>query len=143
EINKKNNHITFVRDIPKVNCFVWIDRDQLTQVLDNIISNAIKYSPDGGRITCRIEKQKGRMVVSVKDEGIGIAYDKVEKIFERFYRVDKARTRQFGGTGLGLAITREIIEAHYGKIWANSKENKGTTIYFTLPLMENRRRRQK
>src|SRR5699024_7782190 len=114
EINKKNAHITFVRNIPDVMCNVWIDRDQLIQVLDNIISNAIKYSPDGGSIICKIEKQKGRMIVSVRDSGIGIAYDKVERIFERFYRVDKARTRQFGGTGLALAITREIIEAHYG-----------------------------
>jgi two-component system sensor histidine kinase VicK len=70
----------------------------------------------------------------VKDEGMGIPREKVKKIFERFYRVDKARTRQLGGTGLGLAIAREMIEAHKGEIWAESKEGKGTTIHFTLPL---------
>jgi len=143
EMNKKNSHIHFERYIPNEVMNVWIDRDQIIQVLDNILSNAVKYSPDGGTISCRVEKQQGRLIVCIKDEGIGIAYDKLDKIFERFYRVDKARTRQFGGTGLGLAITQEIIEAHFGKIWATSKENKGTSIFFTLPLMDYGRRRNK
>src|SRR5699024_3211067 len=105
----------------------------------NIISNAIKYSPNGGSITFRLKREKTQIVVSVQDEGIGIAYDKLEKIFDRFYRVDKARTRKFGGTGLGLAITQELVELHYGEIWDRSMEGKGTTIYFTLPLMNQKR----
>src|SRR5699024_3970421 len=143
EMNKKNSHIHFERYIPNEVMNVWIDRYQIIQVLDNILSNAVKYSQYGGTITYRVEKHHGRLIVSIKDEGIGIPYYKLDKIFERFYRVDKARTRQFGGTGLGLAITQEIIEAHFGKIWATSKENKGTSIFFTLPLMDYGRRRNK
>ena len=142
EMNEKDGNIEFRRVIPKTDLDVWTDKDRMTQVLDNIISNAIKYSPDGGTITCKVEKRIGQIVVSVKDEGIGIEYEKLDKIFDRFYRVDKARTRQLGGTGLGLAITRELVEAHYGKIWANSIEGKGTTIYFTLPLIKNKRRHE-
>lgn len=141
EMNVKDQNITFVREIPDEEYNVRIDTDRLTQVLDNILSNAVKYSPEGGKITCKIQKHIRQIVVSVQDEGIGIEYEKLDKIFDRFYRVDKARNRQLGGTGLGLAITRELVEAHYGRIWASSKEGKGTTIYFTLPL-NNRRRNQ-
>ncbi|WP_163969300.1 cell wall metabolism sensor histidine kinase WalK [Oceanobacillus halotolerans] len=132
--------ISLKRDLPKGNYYVWMDKDKMTQVLDNIISNAIKYSPDGGTIRFKVEKQKYHLMVSVQDEGLGIDYDKLDKIFERFYRADKARSRKLGGTGLGLAISKELVEAHHGKIWANSKEGKGTTILFTLPLMKQKRR---
>lgn len=142
EMKEKDGNIEFERIIPKRSLYVWIDKDRMTQVLDNIISNAVKYSPDGGTIKCKVEKRIGQIVVSIEDEGIGIEYDKLDKIFDRFYRVDKARARKFGGTGLGLAITRELVEAHYGKIWANSIEGKGTTIYFTLPLINYKRRRE-
>lgn len=141
EMNVKEENITFKREMKDIPFYVWIDKDKMTQVLDNIISNAIKYSPNGGTITCKIEKGVRQIIVSVKDEGIGIKYDQLDKIFDRFYRVDKARTRELGGTGLGLAITRELVNAHYGRIWANSKEGAGTTIYFTLPLMNEARRR--
>ncbi|MBC5638491.1 cell wall metabolism sensor histidine kinase WalK [Ornithinibacillus sp. BX22] len=133
-------HIEIVRELPNEKLFVWIDQDKLIQVIDNIISNAIKYSPEGGKVTCRVIKQRHQILVSITDEGMGIAYDKLEKIFERFYRVDKARTRKLGGTGLGLAISKELVEAHHGRIWAKSKEGKGTTILFTLPLMGKKRR---
>lgn len=132
--------LTFKRELPKGLFYVWIDKDKMTQVLDNIISNAIKYSPEGGEIRLKVEQKRHHLLISVKDEGIGIAYDKLDKIFERFYRADKARSRKLGGTGLGLAITKELIEAHHGKIWAKSKEGKGTTILFTLPLMNQKRR---
>lgn len=140
EMNKPE-HITFKRELPKNgNYIVWIDKDKMTQVLDNIISNAVKYSPEGGQIRLRVESKRHYLLVSVQDQGIGIAYDRLERIFERFYRADKARTRKLGGTGLGLAITKELVEAHHGKIWAKSKEGKGTTILFTLPLMNQKRR---
>ncbi|WP_068676005.1 cell wall metabolism sensor histidine kinase WalK [Oceanobacillus sp. Castelsardo] len=132
--------LTFIRELPKGLFYVWIDKDKMTQVLDNIISNAIKYSPEGGKIRLKVEQKRHHLLISIKDEGIGIAYDKLDKIFERFYRADKARSRKLGGTGLGLAITKELIEAHHGKIWAKSKEGKGTTILFTLPLMNQKRR---
>lgn len=139
EMNK-GSKIQFIRQIPDDSYIVWMDRDRMTQVVDNIISNAVKYSPEGGNITLKVEKRMSEIVVSVRDEGIGIAQDKLEKIFNRFYRADKARTRQLGGTGLGLAITLEIIDLHYGRIWAESKENEGTIIYFTLPLVNEKRR---
>src|SRR5699024_10328440 len=139
EMNAKDSNIHFIKEVPEGEFTVWIDPDRMTQVLDNIISNAIKYSPDGGNITVQLRHQMTQIVVSVRDEGIGIAYDKLEKIFDRFYRVDKARTRKFGGTGLGLAITQELIELHYGEIWARSIEGKGTVISFTLPLVQGKR----
>ena len=130
----KNQNVTFVRDIPEKDLFVLMDEDKITQVLDNIISNAMKYSPEGGTVTYKLVEEANRLQVSVSDEGVGIPSGEVDKIFDRFYRVDKARTRQLGGTGLGLAIAKEMIEAHEGHIWAKSEEGKGTTIYFTLPL---------
>ncbi|KAB2491492.1 cell wall metabolism sensor histidine kinase WalK [Priestia endophytica] len=130
----KSQNIEFVRKLPEGPISIQFDQDKITQVLDNIISNAIKYSPEGGKVTFSVQPQEFFILVSVKDEGMGIPREKVKKIFERFYRVDKARTRQLGGTGLGLAIAREMIEAHKGEIWAESKEGKGTTIHFTLPL---------
>lgn len=134
------SHITFKRNLSEGPYLVWIDQDKMTQVLDNIISNAIKYSPEGGAVEFGCTKQKNQLHVTIKDSGLGIAYDKLDKIFERFYRTDSARTRKLGGTGLGLAITKEIIEAHYGNIWATSIEGKGTTIHFKLPLMNSKRR---
>ncbi|MDQ0244974.1 two-component system sensor histidine kinase VicK [Bacillus fengqiuensis] len=130
----KEQKITFVRRLPKQPIYVYIDPDKITQVLDNIISNAIKYSPEGGTITFSLEQHEEEIVVSVKDEGVGIPKDNVKKIFDRFYRVDKARSRNLGGTGLGLAIAKEMVGAHEGSIWAKSKEGVGTTIYFTLPI---------
>lgn len=138
ELSTKDENIMFKRHIPNNRFYVWIDGDRMTQVLDNIISNAIKYSPDGGVIYVKVVKQFNQICVSIHDEGIGIPEDKVDKVFDRFYRSDKARTRKLGGAGLGLAITRELVEAHFGKIWAKSSEGKGTTIYFTLPLMNEK-----
>lgn len=132
----KEQHITFKRNFAKKAIFIQIDKDKITQVLDNIISNAIKYSPEGGKITFHVKENQNSIQVSISDEGVGIPKDKVKKIFERFYRVDKARSRSLGGTGLGLAIAKEMILLHGGNIWATSEEGKGTTIYFTLPLDE-------
>lgn len=130
----KNENVTFVRKIPEEAIFIEIDEDKITQVLDNIISNALKYSPQGGNITFRVKELGDEILVSVSDEGVGIPKSDLSKVFERFYRVDKARSRKLGGTGLGLAIAKEVVVAHGGKIWAKSQEHKGTTIFFTLPL---------
>ncbi|KAE9718045.1 cell wall metabolism sensor histidine kinase WalK, partial [Escherichia coli] len=86
--------------------------------------------------TVDLDEEKGLVLFSVKDEGIGIPKKDMDKIFERFYRVDKARTRKLGGTGLGLAIAKEMVQAHGGDIWADSIEGKGTTVTFTLPYNE-------
>ena len=128
--------VDFVKDLANDSIFVEIDPDKMTQVFDNIISNAIKYSQKEQKLVEFHVKQNAffnRMTISIKDNGLGIPKGKVDKIFDRFYRVDKARTRQMGGTGLGLAISKDIVEAHDGKIWATSCEGNGTTIYVTLP----------
>ncbi|MFE8702001.1 cell wall metabolism sensor histidine kinase WalK [Cytobacillus sp. FJAT-54145] len=132
----KDESISFNRLLLDYACFVEIDEDKLTQVLDNIISNAIKYSPEGGVITFKMEEKGGLVIVSVSDEGVGIPKENIDQIFERFYRVDKARTRKLGGTGLGLAIAKEMVEAHGGEIWATSIEGKGTTVSFSLPYVQ-------
>jgi two-component system, OmpR family, sensor histidine kinase VicK len=132
ELTKEQN-VSFQRNLPDETFFVEIDEDKLTQVLYNIISNALKYSPEGGQITFSVEEDKGTIIVSISDEGVGIPKDNLVKIFDRFYRVDKARTRKLGGTGLGLAIAKEMVSAHGGYIWAKSEEGKGTKISFKLP----------
>lgn len=132
ELTKKQT-IHFVRQLPDTPIFVEVDKDKLTQVIDNIISNALKYSPEGGTVTFQLELYKNEIVVGISDQGVGIPKENLKKIFERFYRVDKARTRKLGGTGLGLAIAKEMITAHGGDIWAASEEGKGTTISFSLP----------
>lgn len=129
----KEQNVTFKRKLPNADLFVEVDLDKLTQVLDNIISNALKYSPEGGQITFRARELNEMIELSISDQGMGIPKDNLKKIFERFYRVDKARTRKMGGSGLGLAIAKEMVEAHGGEIWARSEEGKGTTIYLTLP----------
>ena len=115
--------------------FVDVDADRIVQVLDNIINNAINYSPDGGTISCNLEIQNSFVVMSIKDEGIGIPEEDLNHIFTRFYRVDHARSRAMGGTGLGLAISKEVIEQHEGKIWAESRNPNGTTFYIALPYI--------
>nr|WP_277398391.1 cell wall metabolism sensor histidine kinase WalK [Neobacillus citreus] len=129
----KEQNVTFKRILPKHGIFVEMDEDKMTQVLYNVISNALKYSPEGGQVTFTIQEKNETIIVSVSDQGMGIPKESIGKIFDRFYRVDKARTRKMGGTGLGLAIAKEIVSAHGGNIWASSKEGKGTTISFSLP----------
>src|SRR5699024_248850 len=105
EMNITDN-IALERQLPKGRLFVWMDEDKMTQILDNIISNAIKYSPEGGTISCRVEKLDNQQIlISVEDKGLGIPFEMRDKIFDRFYRVDRARTRKLGGSGLGLAMT--------------------------------------
>ncbi|MDW4342261.1 cell wall metabolism sensor histidine kinase WalK [Staphylococcus saprophyticus] len=126
---------TFVREVPTETIFTEIDPDKMTQVFDNVITNAMKYSRGDKRVEFHVKQNTlyNRMTIRVKDNGIGIPINKVDKIFDRFYRVDKSRTRKMGGTGLGLAISKEIVEAHNGRIWANSVEGQGTSIFITLP----------
>lgn len=133
----KSQKVSFKREFMSKTRFVFIDEDKITQVLDNIISNALKYSPEGGTVTYRIKESRDQILVSITDEGMGIPKENLSKIFDRFYRVDKARSRQVGGTGLGLALAKEMIYAHDGHIWAKSEEGKGTTVYFTLPVADD------
>ncbi|WHZ03148.1 cell wall metabolism sensor histidine kinase WalK [Neobacillus sp. YX16] len=136
EMSKEQN-VSFQRLLPTHAIFVEIDEDKMTQVLYNIISNALKYSPEGGQVTFSIKEEEEKIVVSVSDEGVGIPKENIAKIFDRFYRVDKARTRKLGGTGLGLAIAKEMVNVHGGMIWAVSDEGKGTEISFSLPYEQS------
>ncbi|QTJ45151.1 cell wall metabolism sensor histidine kinase WalK [Dolosigranulum pigrum] len=117
--------------------FIEADSDRFIQVLDNLLNNAIKYSPDGGIITgkLRLNGQGDRVILSIADEGMGIPKSDLQKVFSRFYRVDRARSRAMGGSGLGLAISKEVIEQHGGKIWARSVEQVGTTFYISMPIV--------
>jgi len=108
--------------------------DRLGQVLVNLLHNAVKFSPDGGVVTVRVEPSAEVVVVSVEDHGIGIARADQARIFERFYKADKAR-RRGGGTGLGLAIARHVIEAHGGRIRVESEEGRGSTFSFSIPII--------
>lgn len=122
-----------VRDYPLKSIWVEIDTDKMTQVIDNILNNAVKYSPDGGKITVNLRTTKTQMILSISDQGLGIPKKDLPLIFDRFYRVDKARSRQQGGTGLGLSIAKEIVKQHKGFIWAKSEYGKGSTFTIVLP----------
>ena len=122
-----------VRDYPITSVWIEIDADKMTQVIDNILNNAIKYSPDGGKITVTMKTTDDQMILSISDQGLGIPKQDLPRIFDRFYRVDRARSRAQGGTGLGLAIAKEIIKQHKGFIWAKSEYGKGSTFTIVLP----------
>ena len=117
---------------------VLADGGRIEQVLLNLIHNAIKFTPSGGSIECRVTASRAQVAVSVRDTGVGIGAADLPRIFERFYKADKARAG--GGSGLGLAIARHIVEQHGGSIWAESIEGKGTTMVFTLPNDDGRRK---
>ena len=122
-----------VRDYPITSVWIEIDTDKMTQVIDNILNNAIKYSPDGGKITVTMKTTDDQMILSISDQGLGIPKQDLPRIFDRFYRVDRARSRAQGGTGLGLSIAKEIIKQHKGFIWAKSEYGKGSTFTIVLP----------
>ena len=122
-----------VRDYPITSVWIEIDTDKMTQVIDNILNNAIKYSPDGGKIKVTMKTTDDQMILSISDQGLGIPKQDLPRIFDRFYRVDRARSRAQGGTGLGLAIAKEIIKQHNGFIWAKSEYGKGSTFTIVLP----------
>jgi two-component system phosphate regulon sensor histidine kinase PhoR len=117
-------------DLPKVQ----VDAQRLEQVLINLVHNAIKFTRPGGEVVLCAEATPGELRFSVRDTGVGIPADEVSRIFERFYRVDKSRTGR--GTGLGLSIARHIVEAHRGKIWAESVEGRGSTFFFSIPTTQ-------
>jgi signal transduction histidine kinase len=135
-------------EIPEQLPTVYADQDKIEQILTNLIGNAVKFTPDGGKILIAAEpfphdKQggDGKMIaISVKDTGVGIPAEHLEAIFEKFHQVEGSLHRSVSGTGLGLAITKGLVEAHQGKIWAESEVEKGSTFIFTLPIAEGERR---
>lgn len=130
----ETRHVTLVNASPVLTA--GADANRLEQVLDNLLDNAVKYGREGGTVTVGGRATGDGMIeVFVRDDGPGIPAEALERVFERFYRVDKARSREQGGTGLGLAIVKHIVQSHGGQVWATSEPGKGATFYFTLPLV--------
>ena len=124
--------LTCEGEIPDVNG----DRERIEQVITNIVSNAVKYTPDGGKIDMAVGTSGRNVFVRVTDNGIGIPEKDLPRLFDRFYRVDKARSRESGGTGLGLSIAQEILNQHKGSIEISSEYGKGTSVLITMPAAE-------
>lgn len=133
--------IQLVLDIEPNLPFVLADAGRVQQVVTNLLHNAVKFTPTNGKVTLRAyrdeEAHPKDVIIAVKDTGDGIPTDDLPRIFERFFKSDKARTRGQGGTGLGLAISRHIVEAHKGRIWVKSKLHKGSTFLFTMPIADS------
>jgi len=133
QIEFQDDRRTMVVTLPETPLYYFFDRDKIKQVLLNVIQNAFKYTGQTGKITVLLEDIGSAVIIVVKDDGIGIPLADVDRVFQRFYRVDKARSRDFGGTGLGLAIAREIVEAHGGTITLTSQPEQGTEVRIKLP----------
>jgi signal transduction histidine kinase len=126
--------ITLRVEMPDVQPHVHADRDRMAQILDNYLSNAVRYSPSGSTVTVAVRRDRGELVVTVKDEGPGLTSDQREQLFERFYRIDPSRSRALGGSGVGLAIVRALAEAMGGRAWAQSEgPGHGSTFHVALP----------
>ena len=123
--------LTLTAELPADLPPVMADAERIQRVMTNLLHNAIKFTPAGGRIVVSAQREAGKVVIAVSDTGVGIAEDDLSRIFERFYKADRARSS--GGTGLGLAIAKHIVQAHRGQIWVKSVEGHGSTFYFSLP----------
>ncbi|MFO7815069.1 MAG: ATP-binding protein [Halanaerobiales bacterium] len=132
--NAENKNISLEIEMAEKLPLVYMVKEQIEQVLINLIDNAIKYTPENGEIKIKVDKDRDRLYFSIEDNGIGIPKDDQERIFERFYRVDKARSRKLGGTGIGLSIVRNIIKQHGSEVKVESKEGKGSKFSFYLKI---------
>jgi two-component system phosphate regulon sensor histidine kinase PhoR len=131
--------VTLTSELPADVPAVLADHDRLAQILINLVDNAVKYTPAGGRVTVSARRSAGdRVEIIVRDTGIGIPPGDLPRITERFYRVDKARSRELGGTGLGLAIVKHLVLAHGGALGIESEVERGTTVRVTLPVAPTR-----
>ena len=126
--------IKLIQTIPTDPGFVIFDPKRIGQVISNLVANALQYTPDGGTLEIGIVVKGVMAEIWLQDSGAGIPEDKLPYIFDRFFRVDKSRSRTTGGSGLGLAIVKKFVEAHGGQVWAESRPGQGTRISFTLPL---------
>jgi histidine kinase len=127
--------VAFEADVPASLPPVQADEDRIGQVLLNLVGNALQYTPAGGQVRVSARHQEAEVQVSVADTGVGIAAEHLPLIFTRFYRVDKSRSRAGGGSGIGLTIAKHLVEAHDGRIWAESPgPDQGSTLTFTLPV---------
>ena len=130
----KQQSIKLIAVLPDYLPTIELDRDQIDQVLDNLVSNAIKYTGEKGTVSIVARLKQNTLFIEVTDTGVGIPKHHLTRLFDRFYRVDKARSRELGGTGLGLAIAKEIVKAHHGEIQVESEVNKGTKVSFYIPI---------
>ncbi|MGN6392053.1 MAG: ATP-binding protein [Gemmatimonadales bacterium] len=131
-----HRQIALVLEVAPDAASIEADLDALRQILTNLMDNSLRYAPDGGRVTCRTRRALSGVVVSILDDGPGITREHLPRIFERFYRADPSRSREEGGTGLGLAIVKHLVEAHGGRVWAESERGHGTTVSCLFPEPE-------
>jgi histidine kinase len=134
DVTRSRRDVELAQDVPEDLPPVYADAERIYQVLFNLLDNAVRFTPAGGRVRVTAERNDGAVDVTVADTGPGIAAEHLPRVFERFYRVDTARSRDEGGTGIGLAIARSVVEAHGGRIWAESEPGRGSTFTFELPV---------
>jgi signal transduction histidine kinase len=134
EVARADRGVRLERGIPEDLPLVFADRERVHQVLFNLLDNAVRFTPSGGRVTVSADRHDGSVDVHVADTGPGISPEHLPRLFERFYRIDPARAQKEGGTGIGLAIARSVVEAHGGRIWAESELGKGSVFTFELPV---------
>jgi two-component system phosphate regulon sensor histidine kinase PhoR len=129
--------LSFNREAVPEDLKIWADRDQISQTLINLLDNAVKYTPKGGTVSVSVTEVAREVHITVKDTGLGIPRKDLDRVFERFYRVDKNRSKEMGGTGLGLSIVKHIIQGHGGRVWVESKLGEGSAFSFSLPKKAN------
>jgi signal transduction histidine kinase len=135
QVKARGKKIEIVSEIPEELPQIRADRDRLSQVLINVLDNAVKFTPEGGRVTLAASTAAANeVVVRIADTGIGVPKDEVSRLGERFYRVDKTRSRELGGTGLGLSIVKHLMAAHKGRIEIESQLGRGTTVSLHFPI---------
>jgi signal transduction histidine kinase len=130
----ESKNISFEVQIGEMLPYISLDRQRITQVINNLLSNALRHTPEGGKITIRVDQSDGELQIRIKDTGEGISPEHLPHVFDRFYRADSGRSRDLGGTGLGLAIVKAIVSAHGGKVTAESAVGQGTTMLIALPV---------
>jgi signal transduction histidine kinase len=134
EITRARHDIELAQEVPEDLPVIFADAERVHQVLFNLLDNAVRFTPSGGQVRVTASQHNGSVDVAVTDTGPGIDAEHLPRLFDRFYRVDTARSREEGGTGIGLAIARSVVEAHGGRIWAESEPGKGSTFTFELPV---------
>lgn len=136
-MDKRNNHHEIITNMPVNLPAVYADRDKITQVLINLLNNAVKFSPEGGKVEIQLEKKKDKLWCRISDEGIGISPKNIHLIFDKFFRVDNSDQYEIAGTGLGLPIVKHIVESHGGEIYVESELDRGSVFHFSLPCTAN------
>jgi histidine kinase len=135
QVQSDEKRVILTSSLPLEPMHILADEGRIIQVLTNLVGNALQFTPENGTITISVEREKNEVRISVIDTGDGIPAEHLARIFDRFYRVDKSRSRVRGGSGIGLTIAKHLVESHGGRIWAESRgKNQGSAFIFTLPL---------